>query len=329
MTVADEKPGLYEASVLSSAAADGLSFESTVERSLVHRAALAEVFITDAERVDDDRYLVAAQLPCSHPYYNDHLTQPAAADSLLLLECGRQAATVVVHRWLDVPAGTSFLVTRWETELVDSPALDLGTAPGELRMLVTTRDPRRRRGELRSLQVEIALHLAGRLVGTSRIGVGYLPGPEYRAFRAMRRTTPPPMSDAPELTWAPPVAPALVGRHDRRNVVLADARRTPDGARALLAPPVSNRGIFDHPLDHVPAMVMVEAARQLAVFAVGEPRYATRLSAAFGRFVELDSPVEAVGKASGEQLSVEFLQDGAVVCTTEVRLSPTSTQENR
>src|SRR5262245_47536291 len=69
-----------------------LTYERTVERSLVHRAAVSEVFVTDLRSIDTDRYLAGAQLPLSHGYYSDHRPRPASFDTLLLLESCRQAS---------------------------------------------------------------------------------------------------------------------------------------------------------------------------------------------------------------------------------------------
>ena len=46
-----------------------LSFAFTVDRSLVHRDSLGEVFVTDLRKYGDDaHYAAAAQLPRSHAY---------------------------------------------------------------------------------------------------------------------------------------------------------------------------------------------------------------------------------------------------------------------
>ncbi len=42
---------------------------TTVPKELVHRAAVAEVMLTDWERVDDTRFKVAAQWPRGHSFF--------------------------------------------------------------------------------------------------------------------------------------------------------------------------------------------------------------------------------------------------------------------
>src|SRR5262245_14025929 len=68
-----------------------LSYERTVERSLVHRAAISEVFLTDLQAVHERRFLAAAQLPLTHGYYSDHLQPAPSFDPVLILEASRQA----------------------------------------------------------------------------------------------------------------------------------------------------------------------------------------------------------------------------------------------
>ncbi|GAA2184049.1 ScbA/BarX family gamma-butyrolactone biosynthesis protein [Micromonospora lupini] len=294
-----------------------LEFDRTVHRALVHRRALAEVFLTDAVRVADDRFLAAAQLPRAHWCYTDHTAAPAQVDPMLLLECCRQASTLLVHRFLDLPFGTAFLVKSWRTRITDPDALVSGPTPGELRLDIRTAGARSRDGQLRSLTLDIGLQVDGAAVGESHIQAGYLPAEDYAALRTLRRRSPAPMSDelAPR-TGAQPVQPALVGRRDPRNVVLAEAHVAGPTATARVDVPLDHASLFDHPLDHVPGMALLEAARQMAVLLTGEPRV-TGLDAAFVQFAELDSPL-TVTATQGERIDVEVSQNGTAVCTVKL-----------
>ncbi|MFJ9544513.1 AfsA-related hotdog domain-containing protein, partial [Streptomyces sp. NPDC101225] len=48
--------------------------------------------------------------------------------------------------------------------------------------------------------------------------------------------------------------------------------------------------LFDHPVDHVPGMVLLEAARQAAAATTHSPTPPTHLHATFTHYVELDTP---------------------------------------
>lgn len=297
-----------------------LTYGRTVDRALVHRAALAEVFLTDAQRVDEHRFLVAAQLPRAHPYYTDHLN--GRLDPLLLLECCRQAETLAAHEYLGVPAGTAFLLSAWSLRMdTDPPAT--GAVPGELSIDVAISEPRWREGRLRALRYRMTPALDGTPLGEVSIRVGYVPADAHAALRTRQRGGAPPSSAtvaAQGKDW--PAAAYRVGRADPANVVLAGARRSAVGAAATLRVPTGHPSMFDHPLDHVPGMVLTEAARQIALLASDDRRGSlarTRVRAlqgTFARYVELDAPVTLTaripdGDPSAPVVAVRVEQAGA------------------
>src|SRR5690349_20903770 len=103
-----------------------MQFTRTLSRELVHRAAVAEVFLTDAERRGEDEILLAAQLPRRHAFYHDTSGPHTHHDPLLLLEACRQGIFVVAHRYLDVPLGHKFLLRTVEFEVPDPAELVRG-----------------------------------------------------------------------------------------------------------------------------------------------------------------------------------------------------------
>jgi hypothetical protein len=327
MTLADQECRMEEGT--------SLSFERPMDRSLVHRRAVMEVFATDSARTGEDRYAVAIQAPRAHSYYNDHLLRPALIDPLLMLECCRQAATVVAHRYLGVPTATSFLISRWTTAFTGLDALRArGGAPDELVVGIVARDLKWRGDRLLAATLDSEFSVGGRLAGTSGVVAGYLSRDGYHAYREQRRGSTPPLSDGmPAHRAGVPVAPGAVGRGNADNVVLVDARRTGGGVEALVDVPVAHPAMYDHPLDHVPAMALLEAARQAAVLAVGgvgsggsaDRLYASGFDAEFSSFVELDTPVTvsarpepgAAGPAE-HRVAVDFRQSGASVCTAGI-----------
>lgn len=280
-----------------------VSFRRTVDRSLVHRYAVSEVFITDLVEVDRETSLIAAQLPVSHAYFLDSAPGPARYGLTLLTECARQASTYVAHARYGVPREWKFLMASMTAEIADDDALVVGDRPGELVMTART-EGEGRGGDLRSLRAELDLALGGVPVGRITGEGRYLTPEEYEFLRAGDRTGNPPLSSRFAAVDGVPVPPALLGRADQRNVLLTDARRTPGGVTARLGVPGTHPTIFDHPLDHLPGMALVEAAAQAAGLAVlmecpdgpragrGGPCDAAAMSAVFTRFAELDTPVD-------------------------------------
>ncbi|MFI0235760.1 ScbA/BarX family gamma-butyrolactone biosynthesis protein [Streptomyces sp. NPDC016845] len=321
-----------------------LRFDEPLERALVHRHAADEVFVTDHVALDDGRFAVAARLPSAHPYFTDDPRPGAPLDAMLLLECSRQAGTVVAHRHLGVPADTAFLIAEWSIALDDelrAPALAVGPkgaglGPGELTMITEVRDPKQRGEALLGATLLSELYLAGRRVATSTVITGYPSRPGYESFRTRRRDSPAPLSDAmPPRLGGTPADSRAVGRTSEANVVLSGVRRADGQIVAGLDVPVAHPVFYDHPLDHVPATALLEAARQAALLAVapeagpvGEAAAAWRvsaLSARFERFVELDSPAEVSARVErvrdGHAVRVLFEQGGALACDCAVTVS--------
>jgi 2-oxo-3-(phosphooxy)propyl 3-oxoalkanoate synthase len=297
-----------------------LNFAQTVERRMVHRSTDAEVFVTDLAGVDDVRYTAAARLPTDHAYYGDHRQEQAGFDPLLLLESCRQASTYGSHCRLGLPVDIQFLVDRFTISLDEVPRLPLENGSGELR-LDEVLHPVLRGGQIRGVRFDLGLRLSGAAIGTARIEVRCASRDEYRTLRLVQRGDPPPMTGDVE----PPKAgefptPRQVGRADPRNVVLADAARAGDEVSATLCPRFDNGSLFDHDYDHYPAMVLMEAARQLVLLSSENDRIRLAgLDARFLRFAELDAPVVATLRPSAEspwQWLVCFDQNDAVIAET-------------
>ena len=86
-----------------------------------------------------------------------------------------------------------------------------------------------------------------------------------------------------------------VQRWDPRQTVLLDVRRRANGAVASLKVDESDSYFFDHPLDHVPAILLIEAVYQLAEIISGEKlRFISSFDARFVRFCDKDQ-VTTVG----------------------------------
>jgi hypothetical protein len=277
-----------------------LTFDRTVDRTLLHRRALSEVFLTDSQQVHERAYLAAAQLPALHAYYTDHV-RADALDPLLLLECARQAETYGAHAYFGVPLGTSFVLRRWSMTLRAGRSRPSG--PAELRMAVQTNSARHILGALRNLTYDVDLFLGGHGLGNVQIGVAYLPRHAYRAVRARRRAgNAPPTSEgliaadvALSRPAVPVVAPARVGRSLPANVVLYEPLFGSDTVNAQIRVPLAHPSMFDHPQDHLPGMVMMEAARQLGLLVVHADHGAAPRSvelvgftATFSQYAELD-----------------------------------------
>jgi 2-oxo-3-(phosphooxy)propyl 3-oxoalkanoate synthase len=316
---------------------------ATVDRTLLHRKGLGEVFLTDARRTADDAFEVYAQLPRAHTYYTDHPGRVECVDPLLLLECCRQAETLVAHRFLGVPLGTHFILRSWGLAL-DGPCwVARGSVPEVLRFAVRLTDERRLAGSLRSarLVMEIArIEPEAAEVGTLSMDVSYAEPAVYQVLRGTGGLPARPLtSDDLRTRPAPaPVDPVWVGRSRLENVLLSGIEADANGLRGHLRLPFTNTSMFDHAQDHVPAMVLTDAARQLALFGLAEMHGVStphtvlvRLQARFDQYVELDQPAQLrlitvsrpclAGISSTASASVEVHQSGGTPALLNLALA--------
>jgi hypothetical protein len=327
------------------AAAGELGFTRTVDRDTLHRWALSEVFLTDARQVDEADYVAAAQLPSAHAYYVERASRLPVPDPLLLLECARQAETYGGHAFFGVPRDSKFLLRSWSMSLPGLLTAPVGDRPGHLLMYVRTGDRRGAVGDVRRLTYRVELAMGRHRLGRVSIDVGYIPGVVYETVRSQGRSAPlTPFGDIPYS--ASLLDPADVGRREPANVVLRDVRVGPDGAWADIRVPVENRSMFDHAQDHLPGMVLMEAARQLALYTSAE-LFGTSVphttpvafDFSFTRYAELDAPTtvrilgsgnsavpasgagEFAGVAEVREFRVEFEQGGAAVASGRMSMA--------
>ncbi|ANP48283.1 hypothetical protein J2Z21_003732 [Streptomyces griseochromogenes] len=305
-----------------------LSYARTVDRALVHRAAVFEVFVTDVRQLAERRVRAAVQLPLTHGYYSDHVQRPAVYDALLLLESGRQAAIAGSHAFMGLAPGTMMIVDRFRFALHGLDGLGIGPEPGRVRIDTDYSGKINKRGRVRTGKVVQRYFDGAREVAEHEMDVLFLNQHENEVLRHAQRGTPAPLTsdfrDHPADGDPGQVEPARVGRGNALNVVLSRAERTEEAVTAEVTPWFDNRALFDHVYDHLPAMTLVEAARQLALLSTDRPltSYATGFEAVFARFAELDEAViaEAPANARGE-VPVRFLQGGNEIARVTVTVT--------
>ncbi|MFJ3975874.1 ScbA/BarX family gamma-butyrolactone biosynthesis protein [Streptomyces sp. NPDC090021] len=275
-----------------------LSYERTVDRRLVHRDSLGEVFVTDLQpALAPGGYVAAAQLPRSHAYYGDHLLRPNTYDPILLLEAARQAALAGAHEFFGVPQDHKFILTHLRIHLAHPELTTVGDSVFAVRMDIQTGNVKLREGRTTGLDYEIRLSVNGVMIGQASVGLRFKSPESYLRLRTSNRNgraLPSSASPLAQVTGTL-VAPSLVGRAARENVVLLDADTAGEVATATMHLPGGHPSMFDHPQDHIPGMVLAEAARQLALFTAldrcgisAARTLMTDMSVVFTRFGELD-----------------------------------------
>jgi hypothetical protein len=282
-----------------------LSFAGSVDRALLHRRNPGEAFLTDAVRMGPHGFVAAAVLPPGHPHYAAHAGLSRTWDPMLLLECARQSVTYAAHLVFGVELGAHFVIRSWSAAFT---AAGLPPADHQVRLTITgiTSNPRLVRDQVRGLDYELELRAAGTRAGRVRIQEGYLSPAAYRVIRARKREGPLPSSHDHVPADGDPVDPARVGRVRATDTLLLDVSTGSRMVSATLRIPAENPSLFDHAQDHIPAMVLTEAARQLAALTAcewGGPSPSRTqmiaMSSSFGSYAELDEPVEMTATGTG------------------------------
>ncbi|MFE5819238.1 ScbA/BarX family gamma-butyrolactone biosynthesis protein [Streptomyces sp. NPDC056479] len=286
---------------------------ATVPREYVHRVSVAEVFLTGWEADGTDSFLVRGQWPRSHALF-----APVGGhqDPLLLAESIRQAGTLLSHAEYGVPFGHQFLM--WNMSFsATAPAFEAGSAPTDIELHTRCHDIVRRGRSIAGMRYEVSLRRAGLTVATGGANFSCTSPAAHRRLRTGRPTT-------TGRALPAPIDPAEVGHTDPEHVVLA-AAAAPGEARWELRVDTGHAVYFDHPVDHVPGMVLIEAARQAARAVTRQPRaLLLDLDTEFKRYAELDAPcwidarVEGTGAGGEQRVLVSGTQQGERVFTAEL-----------
>jgi hypothetical protein len=284
-----------------------LEFSRTLDKAVVHRIAVAEVFVTAAAQVGDDEYQVGVQVPRHHGLYGDVLNSTGHYDPLFFLEASRQSYYVVAHLFHDVPLDRNFIMRAVTVRVLEPGLLAVGETPTEA--VVHVRVVRRAYNSdqvLAGARMTHQVMIDGRVAVEVKSNGAWFSPEENSALRARSRAGLG-LGSKPTACPAPPRAQAgLVGRRMPLNVVISESYQDDQGAhRATLIADTTHPSLFDHPLDHMPGMLEVEACRQLALAvltardggrAPGSVWQLDRVAARFREFVEFDLPACCVAE---------------------------------
>jgi hypothetical protein len=279
---------------------------ASVPREFVHRAAVAEILLTGWTRTGADRFTMTAQWPRAHQL---HVSPDRSAyEPLLVAETVRQSGALLAHAAYQVPLGHQFMLRElWVDTHPDH--LAVGAAPAEPVVDLTVTEVRRRAGRPAALRYEAVVRLGGERVATGGIAVTWTNESVYRRLRGGRT------ADVGTLRLPRPLSPPLpvgtVGRALPADVLLSPA--APPG-RWRLRVDTAHPVFFDHPLDHIPGMLLLEAARQAALAHAGEERRVpASFHATFHQFAEFDRPLwMEVSEAGGTDVQVVAMQGESV-----------------
>ncbi|MEU3188165.1 ScbA/BarX family gamma-butyrolactone biosynthesis protein [Streptomyces sp. NPDC006923] len=280
-----------------------LTWSRTVAREMVHRSSVAEVLLTDVRRLESGDFEAGASWSRSHPTFprdGAGLHSP-----LVIVETLRQLGIYIPLRYFAVPMSSRSLISDLYFGI--DPSVEPRAVTGATSVTCLVRVSEVRRGPddaVTGLRLHVRFSAYGVPFAQAGGGARFLDGDQYAARREGRTESVVPGAEAARMT-----------RPDARSVGVAgegDVVIGLDGGGVLVAPAdPAHPFFFDHVTDHVPGMVLLEAARQAAAVESGGTllRPASgRLKAA--RFVEFGPPARVLCVPHHATCVFRFFQDG-------------------
>ncbi|MFE0381989.1 ScbA/BarX family gamma-butyrolactone biosynthesis protein [Streptomyces inhibens] len=223
-----------------------------VPREFVHRPLVDDILVTSWRRRDDSHFSLTAQWPHDHGYF---IPNHGRHHLILTGETIRQAGLLLCHTELGVPVGHHFILG--DLVYTTHPEhLAVGSGPTPLTVDVTCSKMRMRAGTMTSGRFEMTIRKGGRIVATGHSNVTVASPAVYRRIRGERLTARRTLGPLPTS-----VPPRLTGSLSDSDVLLSPADR-PDRWLLRIAP--GHAAVVNPANDHVPGMVLLDAAQQAA-----------------------------------------------------------------
>jgi 2-oxo-3-(phosphooxy)propyl 3-oxoalkanoate synthase len=282
-----------------------LSWSRTVAREMVHRSSVAEVLLTDVRRMGNGGFEAAASWPRSHPTFprdGADLHSP-----LMIVETLRQLGIYLPLRYFSVPPSANMIITDLFFELDPSaePRVVSG-ATGVTCRIVVSELRHGEDGAVTGLRLEVSYLAGGVHFARAGGGARFFAPEQYEVVRAARPAGTAPSGQAERADRTRPDAQRL-GVSGPYDVVIGT-----DGATLLVEPAdMRHPYFFDHATDHLPGMIVLEAARQAAaVVSRGRLLRPTAGRLKTARFIEYSPPARVLCVPHHATCVFRFFQDG-------------------
>jgi hypothetical protein len=257
-----------------------LTTDGRATGELCHRPDPEDRFPEDWLRLSEHRFLVSVNWPAAHRFFAP--LPDGRQDPLLVAETTRQATMMLAHAAFGVPVGDQF-VMRELGYRVETPDFTVHSASGPIDVVVQCSDVQLRRGRLVGMRVDLRFQRLGRVLATSMGILVCTAARVYHRLRGDRMSAP-----SRPVPLLPAVTPHETGRVDRKDVVLALSKHRP-GWRLRLD--TTHPTLFARSNDHVPGMVLLEAARQAATaLTPGHDFHPASMRISFDKYCELTEP---------------------------------------
>ncbi|MFJ3586746.1 ScbA/BarX family gamma-butyrolactone biosynthesis protein [Streptomyces sp. NPDC090127] len=245
-----------------------------VPKEFVHLHDESSVVITGWDRCDDAFFTLTAQWPAT--------AVEGPCDPRVLAQTVRQSGLLITHAEYSIPLSHQTLL--YDFNYTVHPDFRVSPAePTDLDIEIRTTETRRSGRVISALRMDIHILREGATVARADCEFGWVSPAAYRRLRGEHHTV-----DWGSWPVPAPVEPHTVGRTDPADVLLAVGDRP---GRWQLRNDIGNRLLFDHAVDHVPGLVLIEAAHQAAHAAAAPAHFVpVDLATTYERYVEFDEP---------------------------------------
>ncbi|MFD5039916.1 ScbA/BarX family gamma-butyrolactone biosynthesis protein [Streptomyces sp. NPDC058377] len=273
-----------------------------VPKEYVHLGRTEMVFLTTWHSREDGEFSLSARWPAP--------AEGLPYDPRVLTQTIRQSGLVIAHAAYGVPLTDQTLLHYFDFTVAPGFRVP-AEGPCGLDVEVTVAEPKKRGRTVSSLGMDVRVLQGGSLVARADSEFGWISPRAYRRLRGEHLAV-----DWNAWPLPAPVEPRTVGRHTPHDVILSAGDRP---RHWQLRNDVDNIVLYDHPVDHVPGLVLMEAAHQAANASLyPAPFEATTVTSEFRRYAEFDRPcwieAEILPAGPGEtSVLVTAAQDGETV----------------
>jgi len=269
-------------------------------RTLAHKRFPENVLLTDIRACSDDHFVCTGRIPADHRFFNDSGRTPHE-DILFYTEVGRQASLAVTHAFLNVSLDDVFIFERSQaaiTPAIWDPAL--ARSADDVVIEIKVRETVRRKNTVTRVVAEHVMYVGDQHVFQ---GTGTWTMQSAALFKRLRRSTVETASrvEGPDLLRPYPSNVVISAPAPAQDNTALTASLIVDGAHPYF---------FDHPCDHVPGMLLLEACAQLSLGACAQaglapsPRMALMAyDMDFTQVVECNVPTTLSARVSSNQAS--------------------------
>lgn len=237
------------------------NYTQNVEKYLVHKAFNSEVFLTDSHRLDESTFEIAAFLPRAHTYYDD--TQDSTRhDVSTLLEVFRQCSILVAHKFYGVALNSKFIFDSADFKVLHNEILENSPQSYQSIIKITILQVKHKRGNNYGLLLDMQLFIDSKKYATKIMDMSWFAPKIYEKLRgkvANENYTP---LDNHQ------ISSKSLGRNATTNIVITQFLQESQYFQTTIIPNQAHPTFFDHPLDHIPASLLIEALRQSSLLAI-------------------------------------------------------------